>query len=230
MSAKAKTISFSAAKREGVGKGVARALRRENKIPAVIYGDGKAPVSITLNARDANVEYNKGHIFTKLSDIDVDGEKFQTVARDVQLDPVMDTVLHIDFLRVTPKTKIAVNVPVQVINEDAAPYTNEGGILSITRHEIEVSCKATNIPDYIEIDLTPYNVGDAIKSSDVKWPEGATPVISDRDFTIGTIVAPKTAAEEEAEAEENAEDIEAADEVEATEGSDDAEGEEKPAE
>ena len=84
MSAKAKTISFSAAKREGVGKGVARALRRENKIPAVIYGDGKAPVSITLNARDANVEYNKGHIFTKLSDIDVDGEKFQTVARDVQ--------------------------------------------------------------------------------------------------------------------------------------------------
>ncbi len=210
----AKHIKFSAEAREEAGKGVARALRRQGRIPAVIYGDNKAPVTISLNARDANVEYNKGHIYTNLSDIEVAGEKYLTVARDVQLDPVKDFVLHIDFLRVTPKTKIAVNVPVQMMNEEEAPFSKENGILNVTRYEIEVLCQATNIPEYIEIDLTPYNIGDAVKSSDVKWPEGCTPIIDDREFTIATIVAPKTAAEEEAEAEENAADIEAAGEDE----------------
>jgi large subunit ribosomal protein L25 len=214
----AKHIKFSAEARNETGKGVARALRRENKIPAVIYGDGKEPVKISLSARDANVEYNRGHIYTTLSDIDVDGTKHLTLVRDVQTDPVKDFVMHIDFLRVTSKTKIAVNVPVQFINEDQAPYVHENGILNVTRYEIEIRCKATAIPEYIEADLSGLNIGDSVKSSDIKWPEGATPVIDDREFTIATIAAPKTAEEEEAEAEENAEDIESAGEEDGEEG------------
>lgn len=221
-------LSFSAEKREQAGKGVARALRRENKIPAVIYGDHKPPVTITVSAKDMNLAYNRGAMFTTLSDIDVEGEKFLTLARDVQLDPVRDFVMHVDFLRVGPKTKITVNVPVQFLNEEEAPFTLEKGILNVVRHEIEVHCVATNIPEVIEVDLLGFEIGDAVKSSNIAWPEGSKPVIDDRDFTIATIAAPKTAAQEEAEAEENAADIEAA--AEGEEGEGEAEGGDAPAE
>lgn len=203
-----KHITFSAEKRELAGKGVARALRRENKIPAVIYGDNKEPVMISLSSKDANLQYNRGHMFTTLSDITVDGQKFLTLARDVQLCPVKDNVLHIDFLRVSPKTKINVMVPVHFNNEDDAPYAKQGGILNIARHEVELNCQATDIPEYVQIDLAGLKVeiGDSIKSSEVKWPAGTKPVM-DREFTIASIIAPKTAAQEDAESAANAEGI-----------------------
>jgi large subunit ribosomal protein L25 len=201
-------IKFSADIREKAGKGVARALRRENKIPGVIYGDGKAPVMISMSAKDANLEYQKGHMFTNLSDIEAGGEKFLTLARDIQVHPVKETVEHIDFLRVSPKTKIDVEVPAHFINEEDAPFSKRGGILNIVRHEISLTCTATAIPESIEVDLTPYEVGDAIKLSDVTLPEGTKSAI-DRDLTIATIAAPKTAEQEAAEEAEADADIEA---------------------
>ncbi len=220
-------IKFSAEKRDKAGKGVARALRRENKIPAVIYGAGKEPVSITISAKEANLEYNKGRMFTTLTDVDVDGDQHQTLARDVQLHPVKDTVQHIDFLRVSSRTKINVEIPVNFINEESAPYANEGGILNVVRYEIGLTCQATNIPEEIDVDLSECNIGDSIKLSELKLPEGTKSAI-DRDLTIATIAAPKTAEEEEAEEAAADADIEAGtetDEDAAAEG-DDAKAEE----
>lgn len=224
----AKKYAFQAEKREQAGKGVARALRREHKVPAVIYGDKKAPVNITLPAKETNLEYYRGHMFTTLCDIDIDGEKHTVLARDVQLHPVKDHVEHVDFLRVTPKTKIVVAVPVSFINEEECEGIQEGGVLNVVRYEVDLMCSATHIPENVEIDLKKFGVGDAVKISDAELPDGATPAIDDRDFTIATIAAPRALVEETDEDEEAAE----GEEGEAAEGEEGeaAEGEEAESE
>ncbi len=214
-----KNYAMTAAKRDGAGKGIARALRRENKVPAVIYGDKKEPVTISLSARDAHVEYHKGHMFTTLCDMDVEGTKHLVLCRDIQVHPVTDNVMHVDFLRVTPKTKIAVDVPVRFINEEKSPGMDAKGILNVVRYTIELLCTATNIPDEVEVNLEGKEHGDAIKVSDALLPEGSKPVIDDRDFTIATLLAPRKVEEPAAEGDEDA------GEAEAAEG-----GEEAPAE
>ena len=191
----AKHIAMKASVREGTGKGTARALRRDQKVPAVIYGNNKSPVTIAIDEKDITLEYHKGHLFTTLVDIDVDGKKELVLTRDVQTHVVTDTVLHVDFLRVSPKTKIAVNIPVHFVGHDDSPAMSAKGILNVVRHEIELYCQATEIPEAIEISLAGKEFGDAIKISDVALPAGATPVIADRDFTIATIIEPKKADE-----------------------------------
>lgn len=194
-----KNYAMAAQKRERAGKGVARTLRREGRVPAVVYGDNKEPVKISLNANAINIEYNKGHMFTNLCDLDVEGQKHLVLARDVQLHPVSDLVEHVDFLRVGPKTKIAVMVPVHFIDQDKCPGLDRKGILNIVRHEVELWCIATDIPEQIDVSVAGKDFGDAIKISNAKLPAGTSPVITNRDFTIATMVAPKTAAQEEAE-------------------------------
>lgn len=194
-----KHYALKAAKRESAGKGAARSLRRENKVPAVIYGDKKEPVLISLSAKDINIEYNKAHMFTNICDLEIDGQKQMVLARDVQLHPVKDVVEHVDFLRVTEKTKIAVMVPVHFINEDKCPSLAQRGTLNVTRHEVELLCSATEIPESIDVDLEGKEHGDAVKISNARLPKGVTPVINNRDFTIATLVPPKTAEQEAAE-------------------------------
>ena len=194
-----KQYVLEAQARERAGKGVARSLRREGRTPAVIYGDGQEPVKISLDTNTINVEYNKGQMYTTLCDLAVGGEKHLVLARDVQLHPVTDVVEHVDFLRVTDKTQIAVDVPVQFINEDKCPSLDKKGILNVVRHTVELQCIAKNIPDLIEVDVAGKEHGDAVKISDALLPKGAKPVIDDRDFTIATLVPPKTAAQLEAE-------------------------------
>lgn len=191
-----KHYALKAEKRDRAGKGAARSLRRENKVPAVIYGDGKAPVSITLAGKDANLEYQKGHMFTSLCDMDVAGEKTMVLARDVQLHPVSDRVEHIDFLRVNNKTLIAVKVPVELLNYETSKAAADKGIVNYVRYEVELVCRATDIPEVIEIEAGHLSIGDALKSSNAKLPAGAKFAISDRDFTIATVVAPRTAEQE----------------------------------
>lgn len=189
-------IQLSADKRERAGKGVARALRREDKIPAVIYGDNKPPVTISLPEKEITLEYRKGHLFTSLTDIDVSGEKYLVLARDVQIHPLTDRLEHADFLRVSPKTRIAVEVPLDFINQETCAGLKAGGVLNIVRHEVEFLCAATDIPESIEVDLSGYDIGDAIKISAIKLPSGVTPTIKDRDFTLATIAAPRALVEE----------------------------------
>lgn len=195
----AKKYALKAEERERAGKGIARSLRRDGKTPAVIYGDKKEPVKITLNENEINVEYNRGQLFTTLCKLNVAGKDHLVLARDVQLHPVTDVVEHVDFLRVTDKTRLAVDVPVHFINEDKCPSLEGKGTLNVVRFTIELTCRATNIPDFIEVDVEGKEHGDAVKVSDAALPDGAVPVISDRDFTIATLVPPKTAEQEEAE-------------------------------
>ncbi len=193
--------ALTATKRSRAGKGVARTLRRENRVPAVIYGDKKEPVMISLPAKEINIEYNKAHMFTNLCDMQVDGEKHLLLARDVQLHPVKDVVEHVDFMRVTDTTKINVFVPVKFINEDQCPSFGNKGTLNVVRHEVELTCLAKDIPEYLEVDLAGKEHGDPVKVSSAIMPKGAKPVITNRDFTIATLVPPKVAgADEQADA------------------------------
>lgn len=211
------TYKLSAMKRERAGKGVARALRRDEQTPAVIYGDKKDPVTISIPTKEANLEYNKAHMFTSICEMDLDGTMVEVLARDVQLHPVSDNVLHVDFLRVTDKTTITVAVPVSFVNQEEAKYTEEKGILNINRYEVDIVCKAKNIPDEIVVDVTKFVIGDSIKISDAEMPSGAKPAISDRDFTLATIAAPRIFVEETT-AEEGEEGAEASAEGESAEG------------
>jgi large subunit ribosomal protein L25 len=189
--------ALKAAKRDQAGKGVARSLRRENKAPAVIYGDNKEPVKISLEGNAINLEYRKGHMFTSLCDLEVDGTKQLVLARDVQLHPVSDMVEHVDFLRVTPKTTIVVDVPVHFINHDDCPGLKEKGVLNIVLHELELVCQAMNIPDSVDVDLKGKGLGAAVRLSDAKLPEGTKPVAGVRDYVIATLQIPRAYVEQE---------------------------------
>lgn len=191
-----KKFSLTAEKRDGAGKGIARALRRENKIPAVVYGDSKEPVSITLPLKEVTLEYRKGYMFTHLCEIDVAGQKHLTLTRDVQLHPVTDKIIHVDFLRVTPKTRIKVDVPVHFINDEECKGLKAGGVLNVVHHEVVLECAATDIPEFVEVDLTNYDLGDVIHMDVVKLPKGATSVL-EGDETIATIAVPRAVVEVE---------------------------------
>lgn len=201
-----KHYKMSAVKRERAGKGVARALRRENQTPAVIYGDKKDPITVSISTKEANLEYNKAHMFTSICEMDIEGTKVEVLARDVQLHPVTDNVLHVDFLRVTDKTTVTVAVPVHFINQEASPGIKAKGILNIIRHDVDLVCQARSIPESIEVDVSPFNIGDSIKISHATLPAGTKPAITDRDFTLGSIAAPRIVLDDEpAEGEEGAE-------------------------
>lgn len=191
-----KHYALSAEARDRAGKGVARSLRREAKIPGVIYGDSKEAVSIQLPIKEVTMEYQKGHMFTNLCDLEVDGKKQLVLVRDVQIHPVTDRVLHVDFLRVSPKTTIKVNVPVHFINEEKSPGMKAGGTLNIVRHDLELVSLATAIAEQVDVDLDGLQIGDTIKLSDIKLPAGAK-AAAERDITIATIAAPRKLLEEE---------------------------------
>jgi len=185
--------------RSGVGKGAARALRREGLIPAVIYGDKKAPLPISISYNEAMKAIYAGGFLSHIMTVDVGGEKHRVIPRDYQLDPVKDKALHVDFLRVGKGTKLNVQVHVNFINEDASPGIKRGGVLNIVHHTLDLTVDADNIPEAIEVDLTGMDVGDSVHISSIKLPAGATDHSHEEDVTIATIVAPSGLRSEEAE-------------------------------
>ena len=204
-------MTLSAEMRDRAGKGSARAARRAGLIPAVIYGDRKDPLSINLDANTFRKLINQPGIFSQLLNIKVDGNDNSVLTRDIQFHPVTDVPLHVDFLRIAKGAKIAVMVAVEFINEELSPGLKTGGILNVVRHEVELSCPATAIPESITVDLEGANVGDSIHISAIKLPDDVEPTITDRDFTVATIAAPASEVEE-------TEDAEAAEGEEAAEG------------
>ena len=205
--------------RSGVGKGAARALRREGWIPAVIYGDKKDPLPISISYNEAMKSIYAGGFLSHVITVDVEGEKHRVIPRDYQLDVVKDFALHVDFLRIGPTTKLNVQVAVHFINQEESPGLKKGGVLNIVHHTIELSCPADSIPEAITIDLTGKDIGDSIHISSVTLPAGVVSAIRDRDFTIATIVAPSGLKSEDAAATttEPAEGEAAAEGAEATE-------------
>lgn len=183
----AQTYELKASARTRVGKGSARALRREGNIPAVIYGGKQPPLSIAINQNETSKKLHAGGFLTHIATLDVDGEKIRVLPRDYQLDPVKDFLVHVDFLRILADTRLTVEVPVRFLNQDTCPGLKRGGVLNIVRHEVELEVPAESIPEHIEIDLANAEIGDSIHISAVALPAGCTPTIKDRDFTIATI-------------------------------------------
>jgi len=181
------TYELKAEARERVGKGSAREVRRNGKVPAVIYGEKQSPLSIALSYKDVYYKIHGGGFLTTIATIDVGGEKIQVLPKDYQLDPVRDFPMHVDFLRIGKDTVVNVQVPVHFVNHDMSPGLKRGGVLNIVRHEVEFYCPATAIPEFITLDLDGTDIGDSLHISAVKLPDGVRPVISDRDFTIATI-------------------------------------------
>jgi large subunit ribosomal protein L25 len=221
------TSNLSAETRESVGKGKSRTLRREGKIPAIIYGNKLEPIAISINIRDLNTELRKEGFFNRLCDLEVGKEKIRVLPQDIALHPVTDKAEHIDFLRVSENTKVTIEIPVKFENEEECPGMKKGGILNIVRYNIEVSCPASNIPELFIIDLTGLELGDSIRFSNIQdISDGVTPTITDRDFIIASVVAPAALTSEEEE-EESGETEEGDEE---TLAEDTAANEEKPSE
>ena len=213
--------------REKVGKGSAREARRQGNIPAVIYGDKKSPIPIVVEQKILVRYLSTGGFFNTLFDIDINGELNRVLPRDVQLHPVTDVPEHVDFLRVSATTKISVEVPVEFIGDDVSPGIKSGGVLNVVRYSVEVSCTPDLIPNTLLLDLSSAEIGDSLHISAVNLPEGVTPTISDRDFTIATIVAPTVVRDEAtSDDESDSEDTETEATAESTEENSEAGSEE----
>jgi large subunit ribosomal protein L25 len=205
--------------REGTGKGAARALRREGRVPAVLYG-GKdlLPAHFSLDPIQLDKELHKTGFMSKVFELSLQGKKEKALARAVQFHPVTDRPLHVDFYRITKGAKITVSVPVQFINELASPGIKRGGVLNIINHSLEVVADVDHIPSYIEVDLTGLEIHDTIHLKHLKLPENVAPAHPERDNDIANIVAPtvmKQTEEAEGEAGEVAEAAAATEEGEA---------------
>jgi large subunit ribosomal protein L25 len=189
-------IAIMASERPGAGKGAARTVRREGKVPGVIYGEKQEPETIALDFSELRKLMQKGKFLSTVFEINVDGKKSRVLPREVQLDPVKDLPIHVDFQRVGASSHVRVSVAMRFINEGLSPGLKRGGVLNIVRHDVEVTCPPDRIPDFFEFDLTGVEIGRSIHISAVNMPEGVRPTILNRDFTIATIAGKKV--EEEA--------------------------------
>ena len=193
-------IELKAEARELGGKGAARRIRLENKVPGVIYGNKEAPEVISIDRKTVVKYMETGSFLATVFIVDVEGKKTRIIPRDLQVDPVRDYPIHFDFLRLSKDAHINVTVSMNFINEDLSPGLKSGGTLNVVRHEMEVTCPADAIPDSIEASLEGLTVGDSLHFSDITLPPKVKSTITDRDFTLVTIMG--APAEEEPETEE----------------------------
>ena len=205
-------ISISAETRDRAGKGVARAQRRAGRVPAVIYGNKQDPMMISLEGREVERLAQSPQFFTQIFEVGVNGEKHQVLARDLQLHPVTDRALHVDFMRFNENTRIVMSIPVVFKNEDASPGLKRGGVLNVVRREVELLCSPLNIPGELSFNLDGLEIGDSLHIGAIDLPEGVA-TTTDRDFTVATIAAPTVMPS----------DAELADGVEGEEGEEGAE-------
>jgi len=203
-------LTLSAETRERAGKGASRALRREGRVPAVVYGNNEAPLSIHLEEKVLMKMLHTGHFMNSVVMIDAGGQTTRTLPKDVQFHAVTDRPVHVDFLRISEHAQVTVAVPINFINEQKSPGIKRGGVLNIVRHQIEFHCRANAIPEFVTVDLEGTDIGDSIHISAVKLPEGVRPVIADRDFTVATVAGSSAMKPEPTEAAAEAETAEPA--------------------
>ncbi|HET6534995.1 MAG TPA: 50S ribosomal protein L25/general stress protein Ctc [Sphingomicrobium sp.] len=211
-------LTLPAEGRDRAGKGASRALRRDGRVPAVIYGDKSEPLSIHVEEKLLSKMLSTGHFMNSVIMVDVAGKPTRTLPKAVDFHPVSSRPIHVDFLRISEHAKVTVAVPVRFDNEEESPGLKRGGVLNVVQHVLELVCDAASIPNEIHIALDGLEIGDAIHISEVNLPDGVTPYNTDEDFTVATIVAPSAMKAEEEEAA-------AADEVPTVEGEEAAEGE-----
>ena len=192
-------LTLPAEARERAGKGASRALRRDGRVPAVVYGEKKEPLSIHVEEKLLSKMLSTGHFMNSVVMIDLSGKAHRTLPKAIDFHPVSSRPTHVDFLRIGEHTKVHVAVPVRFDNEDASPGLKRGGVLNVVRHELELVCDAANIPAEIHYPLDGLEIGDSIHISQVKLPTGVSVANSDEDFTVATIVAPSAMKSEEEE-------------------------------
>lgn len=190
---------IEASARAQVGKGAARAVRRQGKTPAVIYGGGAAPEAIALDANKTRQLIFGGHFLTTIFEISVAGKKQRVIPRDYQLDPVKDFPIHVDFLRVAKGQTVTVQVPVHVVGQEQSPGVKSGGLVQIVEHSLEVTVEPDAIPESIDVSVAGLNVGDSIHADAIKLPAGAKLSVG-ADATIVSITPPTVEAEPAADA------------------------------
>ena len=205
-------LTLPAETRERNGKGASRELRRDGRVPAVVYGQKKDPLSIHVEEKLLSKMLSSGHFMNSVVMVEVGGKPTRTLPKAVDFHPVTSRPIHVDFLRISEHTKVNVNVPVRFDNEEDSPGLKRGGVLNVVQHELELVCDAAHIPNEIHIALDGLEIGDSIHISQVNLPDGVEPANKDEDFTVATIVAPSAMKAEEEE------ETAAADEVPTVEG------------
>ena len=197
-------LTLSAETRDRAGKGASRHLRREGRVPAVVYGSNEEPLSIHLEEKALVKALSTGHFMNSVVMIDAGKAAVRTLPKDVQFHPVTDRPLHVDFLRISEHAKVHVDVPINFTDEDKSRGIKRGGVLNTVRHELELICDAAEIPEQIDVSLAGLDIGDSIHISHVSLPDGSVSAITDRDFTIATVVAPSAMKRTEGEEGEEA--------------------------
>ena len=218
-------LTLPAEARDRAGKGASRALRRDGRVPAVVYGEKKEALSIHVEEKLLSKMLSTGHFMNSVVMIDYKGKAHRTLPKAVDFHPVTSRPIHVDFLRIGEHTKVHVAVPMRFDNEDDSPGLKRGGVLNVVVHELELVCDAANIPNEIHVSLEGLEIGDSLHISNVSLPDGVVPSNQDEDFTVATIVAPSAMKAEEEEA-APAGEVPTVEEGEATEGEGPAEGEE----
>ncbi|WP_400086437.1 50S ribosomal protein L25/general stress protein Ctc [Yoonia sp. R78084] len=208
----AKVQDLNAKVRAGTGKGAARQARRDGDVPGIVYGGGAEPQSISIPFNYLLTKLRKGGFMSTLHNLKIEGQDdVRVICRGVQRDVVKDLPTHIDLMRLKRTSRVKIFIPVEFINADTCPGVKKGGVLTVVRNEVELDVLAGDIPEHITVDLADVQIGDTISISNVTLPEGATPAITDRDFVIANVSAPRALL-----AEDDGEDDVAADEVPTT--------------
>lgn len=192
-----KTATLQASTRDRAGKGAARSLRREGKVPAILYSKGGKPVSMAIPLKEVTLEYRRGRFRSRLVDIKLDGSQtVKALPKEVQFHPVTDVIEHVDFIRIEPGMPVRVQVPVHFAGQDKSVGIKRGGVLNVVRHEIEFTCKPDSIPTHIDINVQDMDIGDSVHIEDIKLPNDVIPVIK-RNFTIATVAGRSSSFAEE---------------------------------
>lgn len=178
--------------RAGTGKGAARQARRDGDVPGIVYGGGADPQAISIPFNYLLTKLRKGGFMSTLHNLKIEGQDdVRVICRGVQRDVVKDLPTHIDLMRLKRTSRVKIFIPVEFLNADTCPGVKKGGVLTVVRNEVELDVLAGDIPESIEVDLAAVEIGDTISISSVTLPEGATPAITDRDFVIANVAAPR---------------------------------------
>ena len=202
----AENISLQVEARDKMGKGAARALRKNNQVPGIIYGGGKDPQAIKVKFNELLRLLKKGRFMSTLIDLGLDDKKEQVICRGVQKDVVKDLPTHIDFMRLSENASINLFIPIRFDNQNICPGIKKGGVLTVVRPEVELIVSAKDIPSELVVDLIDFEIGDTINISNIALPKGATTTITGRDFVIANIQAPSGLRSAEDEVEEGTEE------------------------
>ena len=206
-------LQLVAEKRELKGTGNSRASRNDGKVPGIIYGEQKDPMLITVDQKKLKIAIQNTGFFSKQCEIKVENDTFKVLPKDLQLHPVKESIIHIDFLRVGENTMLTLDVPVNFINENKCEGIKQGGVLNIVRREVELKAPVKKIPEFLEADLTGLEIGDSIHISSITLDPDVVTTIKDRDFTIATIAPPTVMKVEEEVKDDDEESTEEKDET-----------------